>query len=42
VTLKAHPLRDGRPGGSFITMTLADGRVIGMPPRTPAPVAAAK
>lgn len=33
VTLKAHPLRDGRPGGSFITLTLADGRVIGAPPR---------
>jgi len=36
VTLKAHPLRDGRPGGSFITVTLADGRVIGAPQR-PAP-----
>jgi hypothetical protein len=33
VTLKAHPLRDGRPGGSFITMTLADGRVIAMQQR---------
>lgn len=37
VTLKAHPLRDGRPGGSFITMTLADGRVIGMPLRPASP-----
>jgi hypothetical protein len=36
VTLKTHPLRDGRPGGSFITLTLADGRVIGMPPRAAA------
>jgi len=36
VTLKAHPLRDGRPGGSFITLTLADGRVIGAPQRAPA------
>jgi len=35
VTLKAHPLRDGRPGGSFVTMTLADGRVIGAPQRAP-------
>jgi uncharacterized Zn-finger protein len=33
VTLKAHPLRDGRPGGSFVTMTLADGSVIGTPRR---------
>jgi hypothetical protein len=33
VTLKAHPLRDGRPGGSFVTMTLADGRVFGAPRR---------
>jgi len=28
VTLKLHPLRDGRPGGSFIAITLADGKVI--------------
>jgi hypothetical protein len=35
VTLKAHPLRDGRAGGSFITLTLGDGRVIGVPPRAP-------
>lgn len=41
VTLKAHPLRDGRPGGSFITLTLADGRVIGAPQRAPAPAAGA-
>lgn len=41
VTLKAHPLRDGRPGGSFITMTLADGRVIGMPQRPAAGAAPA-
>ena len=41
VTLKAHPLRDGRPGGSFITLTLPDGQVIGMPRRpVPAPAAA--
>lgn len=36
VTLRAHPLRDGRPGGSFISMTLADGQVFGMPRRPPA------
>ncbi|MCC6633691.1 MAG: hypothetical protein IT482_16645 [Gammaproteobacteria bacterium] len=41
VTLKAHPLRDGRPGGSFITLTLADGQVIGAP-RRPVPAPAAK
>ena len=29
VVLKAHPLRDGRPGGSFVNLTLEDGRVIG-------------
>lgn len=28
VTMRAHPLRDGRPGGSFISMTLPDGKVI--------------
>jgi hypothetical protein len=26
--IQAHPLRDGRTGGSFITITLADGRVV--------------
>ena len=41
VTLKAHPLRDGRPGGSFITLTLADGQVIGAL-RRPVPAPAAK
>ena len=40
VTLKAHPLRDGRPGGSFIALTLADGRVVGMPPRNAGAAAA--
>jgi len=28
VTVRAHPLRDGRPGGSFIDIVLADGRTI--------------
>jgi len=40
VTLKAHPLRDGRPGGSFIALTLADGRVVGMPLRNAGAAAA--
>lgn len=31
VTIKAHPLRDGRNGGSLISITLPDGRVL--PPR---------
>jgi hypothetical protein len=31
VTIKAHPLRDGRTGGSLISITLADGRVL--PPK---------
>ncbi len=28
VTVQAHPLRDGRSGGSFIAITLADGKVV--------------
>jgi uncharacterized Zn-finger protein len=36
ITLRAHPLRDGRPGGSFISITLADGQVVGTPRRPPA------
>ena len=41
ITVHAHPLRDGRPGGSFIDVQLADGRVISSvttPPQA-APVA---
>ena len=26
VTVKLHPLRDGRPGGSYVTITAADGK----------------
>ena len=33
VTVKAHPLRDGRPGGSFISITLPSGKVIAPPVR---------
>jgi Family of unknown function (DUF6152) len=36
ITLRAHPLRDGRSGGSFIEVKLADGKTIGSsfgPPR---------
>ncbi|MEO6339439.1 MAG: DUF6152 family protein [Caulobacteraceae bacterium] len=28
VTIHAHPLRDGRPGGSFMDITLPDGRTL--------------
>jgi hypothetical protein len=28
VTVRAHPLRDERPGGSFISITMGDGKVI--------------
>jgi hypothetical protein len=28
VTLRAHPLRDGRPGGSFVDIVLPDGKTI--------------
>ena len=33
ITIKLHPLRDGRPGGSFIAITLADGKTIAPPQR---------
>jgi hypothetical protein len=29
VTIRAHPLRDGRPGGSFVDVTMADGKTLG-------------
>jgi hypothetical protein len=33
VTIKAHPLRDGRSGGSFIAITLPDGKIVAPAPR---------
>jgi len=36
VTLRAHPLRDGRTGGSFISITLADGQTMKSVPRSAA------
>jgi hypothetical protein len=45
ITIKAHPLRDGRTGGSFISVVLSDGTTIGMgalgspPPQQAAPPA---
>ena len=32
VTVKVHPLRDGRPGGNYETLTTADGRTFGREP----------
>jgi len=29
ISIVAHPLRDGRPGGSFMGITLPDGRTMG-------------
>jgi len=37
LTLRLHPLKDGRPGGALIDVTLASGKVIsagGVPPST--------
>ena len=31
VTVVAHPLRDGRHGGSVVSVKLADGKFIGIP-----------
>jgi hypothetical protein len=39
ITLVAHPLRDGKPGGSLMGITLADGKHLGASleqPKTPA------
>jgi hypothetical protein len=38
VTLRMHPLRDGRHQGSFIDVILADGRRLGLGPNGTAPV----
>jgi hypothetical protein len=32
ITLVAHPLKDGRNGGAFVSVTLSDGRVISTRP----------
>lgn len=34
ITVKMHPLRDGRPGGNYETLTTADGRTFGREPDT--------
>jgi hypothetical protein len=34
VTVRVHPLRDGRPGGNYETLTTADGKVFGREPDT--------
>jgi len=38
ITIVGHPLRDGRPGASFMSITLPDGRTMGQA-RAPAPAA---
>ncbi len=35
VTVKIHPLRDGRPGGLYVGITLPDGRYLGAPEQEP-------
>jgi hypothetical protein len=38
VTVRARPLRDGRPGGAWVTVTKSDGTVLNPhPPAVPAP-----
>lgn len=32
LTVKVHPLKDGRPGGNYETLTTADGRAFGREP----------
>ena len=32
VVIVAHPLRDGRPGGSYVSIALPDGQRLGRPP----------
>jgi len=34
VTVRVHPLRDGRPGGNYETLKTADGREFGREPDT--------
>ncbi len=36
VTVTVVPLRDGRPGGSYVGIVLADGKTLGKPQTTPA------
>jgi hypothetical protein len=40
VKFTARPFRNGDPGGIFVSITLADGKVLGGPPRGNAPAAA--
>jgi len=35
VTIRIHPLKDGRPQGSFIDIVLASGQKLGLGPATP-------
>lgn len=40
VTVRARPLRDGRPAGAWVTVTKSDGTVLNPRPGAPQPVAA--
>lgn len=42
VSIKGYPLRDGRPGASFIRMTMSDGRVFAQSIPCPAGLATCK
>jgi hypothetical protein len=42
VGVTLNPMRDGTPGGIFVSVTLADGRVLGGRAGGPAPAPAAK
>lgn len=42
VTIVANPMRDGRPAGSWISATKADGTVYNLRPKGPPPPPAAK
>jgi hypothetical protein len=37
VTVRFHPLKDGRPAGEFMSATLSSGKEIGMGPGAPPP-----
>ena len=42
VTVKGHPLKDGRPGAGLVNVTKADGSVLSPRPGGPPPAAGAK
>jgi hypothetical protein len=42
VTVRANPMRDGRPAGALLSVTMADGKVYSTRPGPPPPTAATK